>query len=191
MTIASNGTLDTSDYSLVDQGTGLPPAAPIGVNALQNPQLLQSDGSGASPLCWAPAGWGSNTAAFSWTPDSGQRGGQETITMTGWTSGDAKLITTFDNGNCAPTVTPGHTYAVRLYYQSSVPVFITLYGRDQTGSWGWWTQSQPFPPADNWTLATWTTPVVPPNINGASFGMTIASVGTLSTSDYSLTDTGH
>ena len=106
--------------------------------------------------------------------------------MTSWTSGDAKLITTFDNGNCAPTVTAGHVYTLSAYYKSSVPVFFTLYGRDTTGAWGYWTQTQPFPAAAGWTLATFVAPVVPANINGASFGMTLASVGTLSTSNYSL-----
>jgi hypothetical protein len=186
MTIPSNGSLSTSNYSLVDQGAGGPAAAGIGVNALSNPLLQTPDGTGTNPACWAAAGFGTNTAGFSWSPTGGQTGGQETINMTSWTSGDAKLITPFDNGNCAPTVTPGGVYTASVYYKSTVPVFVTLYSRNASGVWGYWTQSQPFPAASDWTLATWVTPAVPATVNGASFGMTIASVGTLSTSNYSL-----
>ena len=190
LTIDSNGTLTTSNYSLVDQGSGVPPAAPVGVNALANPLLQTPDGSGSNPVCWSPSGFGTNTPSFTWSSTGGQTGGQETINMTSWTSGDAKLLTPFDNGNCAPTVTAGHVYNLGVYYQSSVPVFITLYSRDTTGTWGYWTQSQPFPATNTWTLATFASPVVPANINGASFGMTLASVGNVSTSNYSLIDTG-
>jgi hypothetical protein len=117
-------------------------------------------------------------------------GGEETIDMTSWTSGDAKLVTTFDNGNCAPTVTAGDTYTASVYYESTVPVYITLYSRATNGTWGYWTQTPTFAPASGWTLATFTMPPVPAGVNGASFGMSIASVGTLSTSDYSLVDGG-
>jgi peptidoglycan/xylan/chitin deacetylase (PgdA/CDA1 family) len=185
MTIASPGTLSTSNYSLASEA-GLPAAAGIGVQALQNPTLTTADGTGANPACWTAAGYGTNSPTFTWSPTGGQVGGQETINMTSWTSGDAKLIPPFDNGNCAPTVTPGGVYTISVYYQSSVPVFLTLYSRNASGVWGYWTQSQAFPAASGWTLATWTAPAVPPTVNGASFGMTIASVGTLSTSDYSL-----
>ncbi len=190
MTINQDGTLSTSDSSLIDEGAGVPPAAPIGTNALNNPLLLTPDGSGTNPACWMPAGYGTNSPTFTWSPTGGQTGGEETINMASWTSGDAKLVTTFDNGNCAPTVTVGDTYTASVYYESTVPVFITLYSRDTSGNWGYWTQSQPFPAASTWTLATFTAPVVPANINGASFGMTIASVGSLSTSNYSLIDGG-
>jgi len=87
----------------------------------------------------------------------------------------------------APPRSRRRVYTLNVYYQSTVPVFITLYSRNATtGVWGYWTQSQPFPASTGWTLATMTTPVVPSTVNGASFGMTIASVGTLSTSNYSL-----
>jgi hypothetical protein len=190
MTIPSNGTLSTSANSLVDQGSGPPPPAPAGTNALSNPLLQTPDGTGTNPACWTSAGFGTNTASYNWSPTGGQSGGQETINMTSWTSGDAKLITPLDNGNCAPTVKSGDTYTMSVYYKSTVPVFITLYSRQANGTWGYWTQSATFPASSGWTQATWTTPTVPAGVNGASFGMTINSVGTLSTSDYSLVDNG-
>ena len=185
MTLASPGTLSTSNYSL-SSTVGVPAAAGIGVQALQNPLLQTADGTGTNPACWTAAGFGTNSPTFTWSPTGGQTGGQETINMTSWTSGDAKLVTPFDNGNCAPTVTAGGVYTMSAYYESTVPVFLTLYSRNAaTGVWGYWTQSQPLPASAGWTQATFTA-TVPAGINGASFGMTIASVGTLSTSTYSL-----
>src|ERR1039457_4620029 len=141
MTIPSNGTLSTSNYSLVDNGAGVPAAAAIGVQALQNPLLQTADGTGTNPACWMAAGFGTNSPTFTWSPTGGQTGGQETVNMTSWTSGDAKLVTPFDNGNCAPTVTAGGVYTMSVYYESTVPVFLTLYSRNAaTGVWGYWTQ---------------------------------------------------
>jgi len=190
LTIAANGTLSTSDYSMVDIGSGPPPPAPVGQNALVNPLLQTPDGSGANPYCWAQSGFGTNTPTWSWSPTGGQTGGQETITMTSWTDGDAKLTQPFDSGNCAPTVVSGDKYSISLYYKSTVPVFITIYTRTTSGTWGYWTQSASFPASSDWTQATFTTADIPAGVNGLSFGMTIAGTGTLSTSNYSLVDTG-
>jgi hypothetical protein len=190
LTIAGNGTLSTSDYSMVDIGSGPPPPAPVGQNALVNPLLQTPDGTGANPYCWAQSGFGTNTPTWAWSPTGGQTGGQETITMTSWTDGDAKLTQPFDSGNCAPTVVPGVKYAISLYYKSTVPVFITIYTRTTSGTWAYWTQSASFPATSDWTQATWTSPDIPAGVNGLSFGMTIASIGTLSTSNYSLVNTG-
>lgn len=190
LTIASNGTLSTSDYSMVDIGSGPPAPAPVGQNALVNSLLQTPDGTGTNPYCWAQGGYGTNTPVWSWSPTGGQTGGEETINMTSWTSGDAKLMVPLDSGNCAPTVVPGFQYAISLYYQSTVPVFITLYTRTTSGTWGYWTQTASFPASSGWTQATFTTADIPAGVNGLSFGMTLASVGTLSTSNYSLVDTG-
>ncbi len=191
MTIAGNGTLTTSDYSMVDIGSGVPAPAPVGTNALTNPQLATPDGTGANPYCWAQQGYGTNTPSWSWSATGGQTGGEETITMTSLSSGDAKLTQPFDNGNCSPTVVPGFGYAISLSYKSTVPVFITVYLRSTTGAWSYYTQSPDFAASSGWTAATWTTPAIPAGYNGLNFGMTIPSVGTLSTSNYSLVDTGN
>ena len=191
MTIPSDGTLSTSDYSMEDIGPGVPAASPVGVNALINPQLTAPDGTGANPYCWAQEGYGTNTPEWSWSPTGGQTGGEETIDMTSLSSGDAKLTQPFDNGNCSPTVVPGYTYDISSYYESTAPVFITVYLRSTSGTWSYWTQSPDFAASSGWTDATWTTPAIPAGYNGLSFGMTIPSVGTLSTSNYSLIATGN
>ena len=99
------GQVSTSNYSLVDIGSGPPPPAPIGVNALVNPTLTLADGTNANPYCWTKAGYGTNAPTFAWSKTGGQPAAGA-ITMRSWGSGDAKLIPTMDGGNCAPTVTP-------------------------------------------------------------------------------------
>jgi Polysaccharide deacetylase len=188
MTIDSNGTLSTSDYSMVDVGSGVPAAAPVGQNALTNPLLTTSDGTGTTPYCWAQGGFGTNTPQWTWSSTGGQTGGKETITMTSLTSGDAKLTQPFDSGNCSPTVVSGYKYNISLDYESTVPVYITVYLRSTSGTWSYWTQSPDFAASSGWTQAAWTTPDIPAGYNGISFGMTIPSVGTLSTSNYSLVE---
>jgi hypothetical protein len=175
--------------SLTPVGAAIPPAAPVGVNALTNP-LLATAVSGV-PTCWTPNSYGSNTPKFAWTATGGENGGaQESLTVTKYSSGTADLIPTLDNGTCAPTVTPGDTYTVSAYYDSSVPVYFTYYTRSTSGTWSYSTQSPNFGPTASWTLATWTTPAVPAGVNGASFGMTLQANGSLSTSDYSLVNDG-
>jgi peptidoglycan/xylan/chitin deacetylase (PgdA/CDA1 family) len=168
----------------------VPPAAP-GTNALVNPTLnTASPLSPANPQCWTPESYGTNTPSFAWSPTGGPNGdGQETITMSNLTSGDAKLVTTFDLGQCAPTAVVGDSYALSAQYKASGTMFFTVYGRSTTGTWAYWTQSPVFAAANDWTAATWTTPPVPANIEALSFGATIDHNGTLSSSDYSLVDT--
>jgi peptidoglycan/xylan/chitin deacetylase (PgdA/CDA1 family) len=163
-------------------------ASPPGSNALVNPDLRTASPADPSrPQCWTPARYGTNSAAFSWRPDGGPGGsGEETITMRDLRSGDAKLVTTFDLGQCAPTVKSGRPCRLSVSYTSSVPVFLTVYWRSGNGTWSEWTRSPSFPPSARWRRAAWLTLPVPAGIRALSFGMTIASNGTLSTTDYDL-----
>ena len=191
MTIQNNGSLSTSDYSLTDNGVGVPPPAGPGANGLQNSLLTTADASGANPACYFQDSSGTNSPSFVWNPTGGEIGGKETIDMTSYSSGDAALLVNLDNGNCAPSVVAGDTYSVSVYYQSSVPVLFALYDRADDGTWGYWTASSSFPATGtSWSLATFISPPVPAGFNGASFGMALESVGTLATSDYGLINTG-
>src|SRR6185437_11200415 len=102
------------------------PAAGIGVNALPNPTITTADPYVSNkPKCWIMKSYGTNSPTFSWSSTGGQTGGKATITMAGLTSGDAKMVTNFDLGECAPTVVAGHSYRFSAYYQSTVPVSLT------------------------------------------------------------------
>src|ERR1019366_2876719 len=133
------------------------PAAPVGTNALVNPTLTTADPvTPANPQCWTQNGYGTNTPSFSWSTTGGATsGGQETISMSGLTSGDAKLLTTQDLGQCAPATVTGDSYQLSVWYKSTVPVFLTVYGRAANDTWSYWTQSPTFPASAGWTQATW------------------------------------
>ena len=114
----------------------------------------------------------------------------EQLTVTGYSSGDAKLLPTLDLGTCSPTVVPGKTYNLSTWYQSTGTTQFSLYYRDGAGAWYYWTSSPWFATATAWTQATFTTPPVPANAVGMSFGLGLISNGALTTDDYSLVDPG-
>ncbi len=186
LTIDSVGTLTTDDYGFAD-APALPPPAPPGVNALKNPSL-ETAGVGGFPQCWTGTGFGTNTPVWTRVTDAAHGTFAQRLDMTSWTDGDAKLIPLFDSVNCAPTVTVGHPYTLRAAYKSDAPTFFTLYRQDTSGVWSYWTGSPPFAASAAYTAATWVSPPVPAGTVAMSFGLTLSSVGSLTTDDYSLVD---
>jgi peptidoglycan/xylan/chitin deacetylase (PgdA/CDA1 family) len=165
------------------------PGAP-GVNTVRNASV-ETGGTVFPnvPDCFTSAGYGTNTATVSRVTDAhtGTYGSQ--IAVTSRTDGDAKIIPTFDLGQCSSQVAQGRTYEVSTWYKSDVQVFFTMYKRNAIGQWSYWTQSPRIAPSSTWTQATWITPVPPADALAASFGLTIDSVGTLTTDDYGFADT--
>ena len=192
----------------VDQVTGAPvrptphvaPAAPHGV---VNPSLESAGSSGAvsaslettsaspasTPRCWMEAGYGQNTVH--WRHTTGSHGGRwaEQLTVTGYHSGDAKLLPQFDLGQCSPPVRPGRSYTLGSWYQLTARTQYSVYYRTWTGRWVYWTSSPYFPASRGWAQARWTTPPVPAGASGLSFGLALFSGGSLTTDSYSLTAT--
>ena len=107
------------------------------------------------------------------------------LTMTNYSSGDAKLLPTLDLGACTPTVVPGNTYNLSVWYESTAVSQFALYYRTTFGNWVYWTSSPWFAAASTWTQATFTTPAVPAGANGVSFGLALIANGSLTTDDYS------
>ena len=167
------------------------PPAPVGVNALSNPSLETLDTNTGFPSCFQSGGWGTNTVAWSNVTGAAHTGNAaEQLTVTAYSSGDAKLLPTLDLGSCSPTVVPGKTYNLSTWYQSTGITQFSLYYRDSTGAWYYWTSSPWFATATAWTQATFTTPPVPANAVGMTFGLGLIANGTLTTDDYSLIDPG-
>jgi hypothetical protein len=166
-----------------------PAAAAAGVNALVDPWLTSTDANTGFPSCYQPGGWGSNTVAWANTtnvPPGAPAGSQsENVTLTNYSSGDAKLLPTMDQGACTPTVVPGNSYAISVDYESTAISQFALYYRTTNGSWFYWTSSPWFAAASSWTQATITTPAVPAGVNGVSFGLALIADGTLTTDAYS------
>lgn len=167
------------------------PPAPPGSNGVSNPSLETSDPNNAGlPACWTTASTGNNTAAFAETGSAHTGSTAETITMGSYASGDAKLLTKQDVGQCAPSVVDGDQYVASAWYQSTTPTRFVIYYQDANGGWHYWTQSPALPASASWTLGTWATSAMPAGSTAVSFGLNIAANGTLTTDDYSLTDTG-
>jgi peptidoglycan/xylan/chitin deacetylase (PgdA/CDA1 family) len=181
LTIDSVGTLTTDDYGLADTA---PTPAPPGVNALKNASL-ETDGADGFPQCWTGAGYGTNTPVWTRVTDAADGTYAQKLQLTSRTDGDAKLIPSWDSGNCAPLVTVGSTYNLAVSYKSDTTTFLTLYRQDTAGTWAWWTQSPAFPASAAYTTATWTSPAVPAGTRAVTFGLTLDSVGEVTTDNYS------
>jgi peptidoglycan/xylan/chitin deacetylase (PgdA/CDA1 family) len=163
-------------------GVTVNPPAPS--STLQNPSLETTDSSTGFPKCWQAGGWGSNTVAWANTSAAHTGTHAENLTITNYSSGDAKLLPTLDQGTCSPTVVPGNTYGLSVWYKSTAVTQFALYYRTTNGAWFYWTSSPWFAAAANWTQATFTTPAVPAGANGMSFGLALIANGTLTTDDY-------
>jgi len=162
-----------------------------GMNGVANPSLETPDSFNTGfPACWRASTSGTNSASFAETSSAHAGSVAESITMSSYTSGDAKLITVQDLGQCAPGAVPGDAYVVSGWYQSTTPTRFVFWYRDATGGWHYWMQSPQFAAPGSWTQAVWATPAVPAGATALSFGMNIQAAGTLTTDDYSLVDTG-
>jgi peptidoglycan/xylan/chitin deacetylase (PgdA/CDA1 family) len=175
-------------FKPVVQDPPQPPAA-AGVNALSDPWLTSTNASTGFPTCMQPGGWGTNTVAWATNtsvPPGAPAGSQsETLTVSNYSSGDAKLLPTLDLGTCSPTVVPGNTYTMSVQYESTAISQFALYYRTTNGAWAYWTSSPWLAAASTWTTATFTTPAVPAGANGVTFGLALIANGTLTTNDYS------
>ena len=113
----------------------------------------------------------------------------ERVTVTSRKDGDAKLVPLMDLGECSSQVASGRNYEVSAWYKSNVEVFFTLYKRNAIGEWSYWTQSPRFPASDTYVATTWRCPPVPGGAVAMSFGLTLDSVGSVTTDNYSLVAT--
>lgn len=155
------------------------------------PTLVNSDlelVTGTVPDCYSQAGWGDHGLTWSLTNDSHSGVTAQSVTISDYVSGDRKLMMT-ETAACAPTVTPGETYQLSIWYKStSVRNSLTVFRHSDAG-WTYWTDLKALPPAADWTEATATTPAIPAGTDQISFGISISADGTLVTDDYDLTQT--
>jgi peptidoglycan/xylan/chitin deacetylase (PgdA/CDA1 family) len=189
LNLFSNGTLTTDDYEMFDVANQPPPPPPApGTNLVQNAGL-ETAGTGAAPQCWQAGGYGSNTPVFS--PSSAAHTGASaaSLTVTGYSDGDAKLIQTLDSGSCAPPAIAGHSYSLRVWYTSTAAAQFSVYYRDAAGTWVYWTSSPWLAASASYTQGSFTTPVLPPGATAVSFGLGLFNDGTLTTDDYAMYDT--
>jgi peptidoglycan/xylan/chitin deacetylase (PgdA/CDA1 family) len=162
------------------------PASPLSGNLLQNPSLESDQNADAVPDCWFRAGYGTNTFTWARTTDAHTGGFADRLDITTLSSGDRKLITPFDQGACAPSVSAGRSYRFSGWFKASAPVRVLVYARDSSGAWSFWTKSANFAASSTWAEASWTTPPVPQGVTALSVGLALSSVGSASFDDFAL-----
>ena len=151
------------------------------VNLVQNPSLEEG---AVEATCFKRAGWGTEG---NWSFVAGRQGGRAVaVAVQGHTAGDRKLIQE-ESPQCAPAVEPGRSYTVKIWYQSTAPVPLTLFRHTAEG-WSYWGDLEQQAPAAGWTIAEAPTPAIPEGTDRISFGLSLGMDGTLVTDDYSLTE---
>ena len=162
-------------------------AASRGGNLLANASLETNTGGGSVPDCWQQTSSATNTATWAYTTSAHTGSHAENVTITAYTSGDRKFLTAQGTSACSPRVTPGSTYTLGAWYQSTQPTRIAVYYQNASGTWIYWTQSPAFAASSSWAQAAWTTPAVPAGATALSFGTNLAAAGSLTTDDYTMT----
>jgi putative cell wall-binding protein/peptidoglycan/xylan/chitin deacetylase (PgdA/CDA1 family) len=167
-------------------GPAAPPPPPEGTNMITNPGLETL--TNGLPECWAAGSYGTNTPTFAIVSPGHSGTNAEELDMTGYSSGDAKLLPALDTGTCSPAGTPGHVYTLSAWYKSTALTQFEVYYRLASGTWDYWTASPQYAASSDWTQVTWTTPALPAGASGVSWGLNIQANGTITTDDYSMID---
>lgn len=167
---------------------GPAPGPPRTGNMLLNPQLTTIGVDGTTPTCWQHGGYGTNTTAWSMiTTGHGDTTAQR-LSVSSFTSGDARFISRWDLGTCAPTVAAAHSYTARLWYQATANARVVIYYRTSLGGWVYWKGGSQLPVASAWTQASLSTGTLPADATALSVGLSVRSTGTVTVDDLSLTD---
>ncbi|MGO7983357.1 hypothetical protein ACC691_36510, partial [Rhizobium johnstonii] len=132
-----------------------------------------SSGAGL-PTCFQLGAWGDGTLSTALSADvpAGSDAGTRSfsITTTGRTSGDAKLLPA-EAAGCAPTVVPGRSYDVSIDYRSSSSAnALTVFQHTATG-WSYWTDLQALPATTTWATAHAIIEAIPAGVDRISFGI--------------------
>jgi peptidoglycan/xylan/chitin deacetylase (PgdA/CDA1 family) len=172
------------------------PAAPVRTGELiENPSLEADEGSASVPAngvpdCWTIGTTGVNSFEATRTADAYSGSFAERIAITGFESGDKRLITTQDLGQCAPQASPTHTYTASAHYKGEGTMRWVGYLRNGQGGWSFWAQSPPLATATDYTATSWKTPQVPSWATAISVGISLRSVGSFTADDFHLQDNG-
>ena len=175
--------------ALVPLAVGSAPLAQAAaVNLVGNGNLATGTGM---PGCFFDASWGTNTRQGAITTDmpQGVTGRSYTMTVSNYSSGDAKIMSTADSG-CAPTVDAAKTYTLSVYLRSTVSAnAVVVFVQNSSGGWDFWKTLPTVPATSVWQQQTLTLSGLPVGTTRISFGVAAVGAGTLSTTGYSLLDT--
>ncbi len=167
------------------------PVAPPKSEPLPENPSLEADANGDGvPDCWTIGSSGITTFEASHTTDAHSGSFAERIAISNFESGDKRLITTQDLGQCAPAAAPTHTYNASAYYKGEGTMRWVGYLRNGQGGWSFWAQGPLLASATEYTATSWKTPQVPSWATAISVGISLRSVGSFSADDFNLHDNG-
>jgi peptidoglycan/xylan/chitin deacetylase (PgdA/CDA1 family) len=119
----SAGSLQTDDFSLT-QAVSVPPADG---NLIANASFETANGS--NPANWNQGGWGTNATQFSYGANAHTGTKSATVTMSSYTSGDAKWYAN------PVAVTSGQSYTYSDWYESNVATQVVAAYIDGSGNY--------------------------------------------------------
>lgn len=169
---------------LVGEASYAPDPVSSASNGVRNPGFEQEDVDG-DVECWTQGVHGDNDGRITFTEGRRSDVGV-TIEIEEYSDGAANVVPDLDVGACAPAVEPGRRYELGAWYRSTAETGFSVYLRHEDGRWFPWAYGPPLPASEDWRLAEWTTPEIPPGFTGISFGLSLAQVGTLSVDDHSI-----
>jgi peptidoglycan/xylan/chitin deacetylase (PgdA/CDA1 family) len=169
--------------------TGPAPPPPSG-DLVQNPSLEADLNANGVPDCWTVGGSGINSWSAAMSADANTGNFAEGLSISDFSSGDRRLITTQDLGQCAPPATVGDTYTASAYLKGQGSAKWVVYYRDAQGAWSYWTQSAAINLGSSYAPASWKTPPVPSGATALSIGVSLRSIGNFSADDFFLNDNG-
>ena len=156
------------------------PTIPLGIPNATTLHQAFTVGPNGQPSCWTLSQNGQNDAALTVTPAGDDGRPALTLAVNSFVNGDAEVVPTMDLGACSLWVQPGTTYTLGARYRSDATPQFVLYTRGPTGGWSYWTSGPLMDASADWRAAQWTTPPTPAGTTGLSWGLGLASGGTVS-----------
>jgi hypothetical protein len=157
-------------------------------NMLLNPSLETDANADGAPDCWVRNSWQTNSSRWTRTTDAHSGGFAEHVDVTSYTSGAVRLLSTQDQGYCAPTAVPGHSYRLRAWHKGNVLPRLVAFYRTSVGAWRVLGRSARFAASAGWKQVSWTAPALPAGATGIGFGLAVEQTGGLTMDDLSIVD---
>jgi peptidoglycan/xylan/chitin deacetylase (PgdA/CDA1 family) len=136
--------------------------------------------------CWRRAGYGRSRVVWSRRPVGIDGSMAETVAVTGYVSGDRKLVVRPDGGSCSVRVLKGVGYRISVWYRSTMPISLAAYVRSSAGRWRFWTKSPAARPSRGWSRASFDLPPVPAGVGNISFGATLVGNGRMTVDNFGI-----
>jgi peptidoglycan/xylan/chitin deacetylase (PgdA/CDA1 family) len=172
-----------------------PAAQPRVGSLIENPSLEADEGTASVPPngvpdCWTIGATGTNSYEAARTSDAHSGSWAERVAITSFSSGDRRLITTQDLGQCAPAASPTNTYSASAYLKGEGTMRWVAYLRNGQGAWSFWAQGPLLTVGSSYEPTSWKTPQAPSWATALSVGISLRSVGSFTADDFELVDNG-